>query len=505
MCPLTSFGTSNLLDATRSVVFLFFLTVGPLCPSVFAERPAMDRPNFIFVLSDDVAQGDLGCYGQQLIQTPRIDQMAAEGTRYLQAYCGTSVCAPSRASFFTGLHCGHCPIRGNYEVPPEGQLPLPADTVTIAEVAKSAGYATATFGKWGMGYFDTTGSPLRQGVDHFFGYNCQRHAHSYFPTFLYDDATPFLLPGNDGKTVGETYAQDLIQKDMLRWLRANADQPFMMFYAITLPHGRHEIDDFGIYADKPWTKKQKSYAAQVTRIDSDMGQLVDTLRELGIDKNTLIVFSGDNGSSFAPSSAMGKLFKQANNGLRGFKRGMYEGALRQAALAWWPGVVPAGRVDDQPWAFWDLMPTFVELSNATPPAGYETDGVSLVPYLKGGKVPKRDYFYWELHEKKAIQAARWGRWKAVRKGIQEAIEIYDLKGDAAESNDVAAQRPDLVAKAEQIFVDAHRPNSDWPLDKWSADRTRLSKEAWEVTRLRNRESWKPPQAKTAVVDDVRSP
>ena len=301
-----------------------------------AERP--ERPNFIFVLSDDIAQGDFGCYGQKLIQTPRLDRMAAEGTRYLQAYCGTSVCAPSRASFFTGLHTGHCPVRGNYEVPPEGQLPLPDETVTIAEVAKSAGYATATFGKWGMGFFDTSGSPLKQGVDHFFGYNCQRHAHSYFPTYLYDDAQPFLLPGNDGQTVGKTYAQELIQNDMLKWLRQHGDEPFLMFYAITLPHGRHEIDDYGVYADKPWTQRQKAYAAQVTRVDSDMGELVDTLRELGIDKNTLIVFSGDNGSSFSPGSEIGKRFDQASNGLRGYKRGMYEGALRQAALAWWPGV-----------------------------------------------------------------------------------------------------------------------------------------------------------------------
>ena len=363
-------------------------------------------PNFIFVLSDDIAQGDLGCYGQKLIQTPRLDQMAAEGTRYMQAYCGAPVCAPCRSAFFTGLHSGHCPVRGNYERPPEGQLPIPAETVTIGEVAKAAGYATSTFGKWGMGFFDTAGAPAKQGIDHFFGYNCQRHAHSYFPTYLYDDDQPFLLPGNNGRDVGETYAQELIQNDMIKWLRAHADQPFMMFYAITLPHGRHEIDDFGIYADKPWTKTQKAYAAQVTRVDSDMGELVDTLRELGIAENTLIILSGDNGSSFNPKSEIGRLFEQASNGLRGYKRGMYEGALRQAALAWWPGTVPAGRVDEQPWALWDLLPTFVELSGVTPPEGYETDGHSLLSYLKGGEAPKRDYFYWELPRRKRGQAGR---------------------------------------------------------------------------------------------------
>lgn len=455
-----------------------------------SERP----PNMIFVLSDDIAQGDLGCYGQQLMQTPRLDQMAAEGTRYLQAYCGTSVCAPSRSSFFTGLHTGHCPIRGNYEVPPEGQLPLPAETVTIAEVARSAGYATATFGKWGMGFFDSTGSPSRQGVDHFFGYNCQRHAHSYFPTYLYSDDQPYALPGNDGRGVGQTYAQELIQNDMLRWIRAHADEPFFVFYAITLPHGRHEIDDYGIYQDKDWTDKQKAYAAQVTRVDSDMGELMDTLRELELAEDTLVVFTGDNGSSFNPSSEIGRRFDQAGNGLRGFKRGMYEGALRQAAIAWWPGTVPV-RVDSQPWAFWDMMPTFVEMSGATPPDGYETDGHSLVSYLRGGPAPQRDWFYWELHTGRPIQAARFGNWKAVRNGIDRPIEIYNLATDAAESKDLAAEREDLVARAADIFASAHRPNKHWPLDGHSTAHRETAAKAWAIKRKRDKDGWIPPNAK----------
>ena len=479
---------SKMMSLARLIGSLFFVAA-----MVLATHAR--QPNFIFVLSDDIAQGDLGCYGQKLIQTPRLDQMAAEGTRYLQAYCGTSVCAPSRSSFFTGLHTGHCPVRGNYEVPPEGQLPLPANTVTIAEVAKSANYATGAFGKWGMGFFDSSGSPMKQGVDHFYGYNCQRHAHSYFPTYLYDDAQPFLLPGNDGQRVGKTYAQELIQNDMIRWVKSHADQPFFVFYAITLPHGRHEIDDQGIYKDKPWSEKQKSYAAQVTRVDSDMGELMDTLRELGIAENTLIVFSGDNGSSFNPESEIGKRFDQASNGLRGYKRGMYEGALRQAALAWWPGKVPAGRVDDQPWAFWDLMPTFVELSGATPPAGYETDGLSLVEYLKGGRVPERDYFYWELHRgDKPVQAARFGDWKVVRNGIDRPIEIYDLTEDPGESQDLARSRPELVERAEEILTSAHRPDPNWPLDRRAEAHEKSAKEAWEVKRRRDRSKWAPENA-----------
>ena len=318
---------------------------------------AAEKPNLIFILSDDLAQGDLGCYGQKLIETPRLDRMAREGTRYTQAYCGTSVCAPSRASLLTGLHSGHCPIRGNWEVKPEGQLPLPAQTVTVARLLQRAGYATACMGKWGMGMFDTTGSPLKQGFDHFFGYNCQRHAHSYFPTYLYRDDQRFTLPGNDGKTVGRTYAQNLIQAEVLRWVRAQKDRPFFLFYAITLPHGRHEIDDLGIYADKPWTAQQKAYAAQVSRLDRDVGQLLDLLKELGLEEKTLVILAGDNGSSWAPDSELGRLFEQAANGLRGFKRSLYEGGLRQAAIARWPGVVPAGRVRHEPWAFWDFLPT----------------------------------------------------------------------------------------------------------------------------------------------------
>ncbi len=460
--------------------------------AIAAERP----PNFIFILSDDIAQGDLGCYGQKLIETPRLDQMAAEGTRYMQAYCGTSVCAPSRASFFTGLHSGHCPIRGNWEVAPEGQLPLPAETVTIAEVAKAAGYTTATFGKWGMGFFDTTGDPRKQGVDHFFGYNCQRHAHSYFPTYLYDDAQPFLLPGNDGLGVGKTYAQELIQNDMLRWLKANADKPFFLFYAITLPHARHEIDDFGFYKDKPWSDQEKAYAAQVTRIDSDVGELIDSLRELGIEKNTLVLFTGDNGSSFPAESQIGKRFNQASNGLRGYKRGLYEGALRQAAISWWPGTVPAGRVDDQPWAFWDMMPTFAEMSGAKPPQGYETDGLSLLTYLKGGKAPQRDSFYWELHESgQPIQAARFGKWKVVRNGTDKPIEIYDLETDAGESKNLAESRPDLVAQAEKIFAASHRIDPHWPLDRLSEALNKSREEAWKITTERRRTQWVPYNAK----------
>ncbi len=424
---------------------------------------AADQPNIIFILSDDLAQGDLGCYGQKLIQTPNLDRMAQEGTRYTQGYSGTSVCAPSRSVLMTGLHTGHCPIRANREAQPEGQKPLPAGTITVANILKDAGYATACCGKWGMGMFDTTGSPLKLGFDHFFGYNCQRHAHSYFPSYLYNDDQRFDLPGNTGKGIGKTYAQNLIADETLKFVRANQEKPFFLYYAITLPHGTFEIDDLGIYKDKPWTPTQKSYAAMVTRLDSDVGRLFSLLKELKLDDKTLVMLAGDNGSSFDPKSEVGKLFEQASNGLRGFKRGLYEGALRQAALARWPGKVPAGRVSDEPWAFWDFLPTAAELAGASIPAECKTDGLSLVSFLKGGPAPKRDHFYWELHEGTSLQAVRFGDWKALRQGPEKPIELYDLKTDAAEANNLAASNPDLVAKAEALMKSSRTEHPDWPL------------------------------------------
>ncbi|MCX7006370.1 MAG: arylsulfatase, partial [Kiritimatiellaeota bacterium] len=400
----------------KTTTLLRSLGLGLACLAA-SVAVAAEKPNIVFILSDDLAQGDIGCYGQKLIQTPRLDRMAAEGTRYTQAYCGTTVCAPSRTSLMTGLHMGHSPVRANREIAAgAGQFPLPPETVTIAQILKSAGYATACMGKWGMGMFDTTGSPLKKGFDHFFGYNCQRHAHDYYPDHLFNDDKSFAL---DGKT----YAQNLIQNDMLGWVRKQKDHPFFLFYAITLPHAKYEIDDLGIYKDKPWTAQQKAYAAMVTRLDSDVGHLLDLLKELKLDEKTLVMFSGDNGSSFGPNTELGKLFDQSMGGkLRGFKRSMYEGGLRQGALARWPGVIPAGRVSEEPWAFWDFLPTAAELAGEMIPDSCKTDGLSLVSFLKGGAAPQRDYFYWELHGAgHPIQAIRFGNWKAVRNGPAAAI------------------------------------------------------------------------------------
>ncbi|NQT88370.1 arylsulfatase [bacterium] len=423
-----------------------------------ASAAPSKQPNIVFILTDDLAMGDVGCYGQKLIKTPHMDRMAAEGTRFTQAYSGTSVCAPSRSSLMTGLHMGHCPIRANREIKPEGQMPLPAGTVTVAQLLKDAGYATACMGKWGMGMFHTTGSPLKVGFDHFFGYNCQRHAHTYFPSFLYNDDKRFKLEP-------KTYSQELIQQDVEKWVRSVKDKPFFLFYAATLPHGAYHIDKLGEYENREgWSKLQKTYAAMITRLDSDLGRLLALLKALKVDENTLVIIAGDNGSSFSPKSEIGKLFDQTMGGkLRGIKRSMYEGALRQAAIARWPGRVTAGRVSDGPWAFWDFLPTAVELAGAKLPDGLQVDGLSLVSMLEGGPAPKREYFYWELHEGRSIQAVRFGDWKGVKNNPSGPIDLYDLKNDVGETTNLATEKPDLVAKAEALMKAARTEDPNWPL------------------------------------------
>jgi arylsulfatase A-like enzyme len=452
----TAFPPDHLLHGVPMPSFMsHLLRLGLLITIFCSSLSATEKPNIIFILCDDLAQGDLGCYGQKLIQTPNLDRMAAEGTKFPQLYSGTSVCAPSRSSLMTGLHMGHCPIRANREIQPEGQKPLPAETTTVAQVLKSAGYATACTGKWGMGMFDTTGSPLKKGFDHFYGYNCQRHAHSYFPKYLWKDDQHIELEG-------KTYAMDLIGQETLDWVRSHASSPFFLYHAITLPHGKYEIDDLGQYADKPWTNLQKTYAAMVTRLDRDVGRLLDLLKELKVDENTLVIFSGDNGASFEPKSEVGKLFDQSMGGkLRGFKRSLYEGGLRQAGIARWPGKVPAGVTSEAPWAFWDFLPTAAELAGVELKSPH--DGHSIVELLKGGPAPKREAFYWELHEGTSLQAVRFGDWKAVRNGPAKPIELYDLATDLAESKDLSAEKPELVAKAESLMKTLRTDHPDWPL------------------------------------------
>ena len=423
------------------------------------EAPKAAKPNIIFILADDLAMGDIGPYGQTKIETPALDCMAREGVRFTQGYSGTSVCAPSRSSLMTGLHMGHCPIRANREIQPEGQKPLPGDTCTVAKLLKSGGYSTMCAGKWGMGMFDTEGSPLKMGFDNFYGYNCQRHAHSYFPDYIYENDTRIEL---DGKT----YSQDFIINSTLNWIRHHKDEPFFVFYAATLPHGEYEIDSLGQYENKEgWSDRQKTYAAMVTRLDTHIGQIFDLLEELDLDDNTIVFFAGDNGSAFAPDSEISRFF-DSNAGLRDYKRSLYEGGLRQAFLARWPKHIAADFVCDTPIAFWDCLPTCAELCGTKVPDGIPHDGVSILPALLQGDKLERDTFYWELHEAgKPIQAARWKDWKFVKNGFDQPIELYDLKNDIGETNNLALQHPEIIRIGEGLLQSLRTEHPDWPMKK----------------------------------------
>ena len=438
-------------------ISLLLLAAGALSITSPSAESA-ERPNIVFIMADDLGRGDLGCYGQERIKTPRLDRLAEQGLRFTQAYCGTSVCAPSRCSLMTGLHMGHAPIRANREIQPEGQKPLPPQTFTVAQLLKEAGYSTACIGKWGLGMFDTEGSPLKVGFDHFFGYNCQRHAHSYFPSYLYNNATRVEL---DGKT----YAQDLIAADAIDWVRQNKDRPFFLYYALTLPHGKFEIPSTGQYADQNWPEGEKIYAAMVTRMDADIGRLLDVLTELKLDEKTIVFFVSDNGAAGGVGASGGHQmeFFNSNGDLRGMKRSMYEGGLCVPAIVRWPGHAPAGKVSDEAWAFWDFLPTCAELVGAKLPANAKIDGLSIVSALRGGAGPKRDHFYWELHEGGSQQAVRFGDWKAVKTSPTSPLELYNLATDRTEQQNVAAEHPDMVAKADALLRQSRTDSPDWPL------------------------------------------
>jgi arylsulfatase A-like enzyme len=418
------------------------------------DRPK--KPNIVFILADDLGIGDVGCYGQTKIKTPVLDRLALEGMRFTQGYSGATVCAPSRATLMTGLDTGHCPIRANRATPPEGQKPLPADTYTVAKLLKSNGYATMCAGKWGMGMFDTSGSPLKMGFDHFYGFNCQKHAHSYFPEYLYENDKRVELNG-------KVYAPDAVIQHTLDWIREHKNNPFFVFYATTLPHEKYEIDDLGLYKNEDWTEEQKTYAAMCTRLDTHVGMILGLLKELNLDEETMIFFAGDNGSAFRPNSPTSQFFN-SNAGFRGFKRTHYEGGMRQAFLARWSKHIKAQTVCDTPIGFWDILPTCAELIGDELPEGVQTNGVSLLPLLLEGTKPQRDTFYWELHEGKvSIQAVRWKDWKFIKNGPNKPIELYDLKTDPGETQNLASQNPEIVKRGKELLKTLRVDHPDWQL------------------------------------------
>lgn len=439
-------------------------------------RRVATRPNIIFIMADDLGYGDLGCYGQQVIQTPHIDQMAAEGMRFTDHYAGSTVCAPSRCSLMTGLHTGHAYVRGNREVRPMGQLPLPADTATLPRVLQAAGYKTALMGKWGLGGPGSTGTPNNQGFDYFFGYLCQRHAHNYYPEFLFrnDERVPLKNKVEDAREDGSgvasekvEYSHDLIEQEALAFLNENRDGPFFLCLAATLPHANSgagnegmEVPDYGIYTHEQWPRAEKGRAAMITLLDRTVGRVLRRVRNLNIEENTVVLFTSDNGPHRAGGSDPN--FFNSSGPLRGIKRDLYEGGIRVPLIAWWPGQIEAGAVAGHVSAFWDFMPTFADLAGAQTPEN--TDGLSMVPTLLGRPRRQRQhrFLYWEFHERGSKQAVRFGRWKAVRLP-GGTLELFDLETDLGETTNVAADHPDVIARIQEYLARARTESEFWPL------------------------------------------
>ncbi|MBN2313691.1 MAG: arylsulfatase [Sedimentisphaerales bacterium] len=442
------------------------------------RQDSQDKPNIIFILADDLGYGDLGCYGQTQIKTPYIDQMAAQGMRFTDHYAGCTVCAPSRCSLMTGLHTGHTYVRGNKEIKPMGQLPLLPDTVTMPKVLKKVGYTTALTGKWGLGGPDSTGIPNKQGFDTFFGYLCQRHAHNYYPEFLFRNEERIPLPDNkvanpreDGAGVAVErgqYSHDMIADEALKFIEKNKDCPFFLYMAVTLPHANNEagkkgmeIPDYGIYKDKDWPEPQKGHAAMISRLDRDLGRVIETLKRLGIDKKTLVLFTSDNGPH--REGGANPEFFDSNGPLRGNKRDLYEGGIRVPLIARWPGKIQAGTVSHHISAFWDFLPTFAELTGAECPSS--TDGLSMLPTLLGqsGQQKLHEFLYWEFHESGSKQAVRMGDWKAVQFNASGKLEFYNLKEDIGEENNIAGDHPDIVAEIKEYLKTARTESEFWSL------------------------------------------
>ena len=422
------------------------------------------RPNIIVILADDLGYGDLGCFGQKRIQTPHIDKLAAGGTLFRSAYSGSTVCAPSRCVLMTGKHTGHSTVRGNHD--PE--VPIRRDEATIGTVLKAAGYRNAVFGKWGLGANQDDGTPLQRGYDEFLGYMNHWHAHQAFPDYIWDGRREQRLIENWFHQ-RKVFAPDLFADRTVEFLRKqSAAQPFFVYFASIIPHANNELGRFqpngmeapdqGIYAKEDWPDVEKNFAAAVTRLDGYVGRIVETLKAQGLDANTLIVFTSDNGSH-KEGGHDPKFFGSAGP-LRGNKRDMYEGGIRVPAIVRWPGRVKAGAVSDTPWAFWDLLPTFAEVAGAKAPAGL--DGVSLVRLWTTGQAPRRDYFYWEFHERGFHQAVRQGDWKLVRQGPRYALELFDVAKDIGETRDVAKDHPDVVARLEKLFVNGRTESKEFP-------------------------------------------
>ena len=436
--------------------------------SVKNKKPETKQPNIIYILADDMGYGDLGCYGQKKIKTPNLDKMATEGVRFTNHYTGCTVCAPSRCALMTGKHTGHSYVRGNHEMKPEGQMPMPSDTRTVAQSLQNVGYVTGCVGKWGLGYPGSDSDPLKMGFDYFFGYNCQMKAHHYYPEYLWENDKKVLYPENkDGKH--KMYSHDECTNKGINFIKENKDKPFFLYLAYAIPHAELVLPEKylekykGKFPEKPYPGAhygkqdypKAAYAAMVSHLDGDVGKINALLKELGLDKNTIVMFTSDNGPHVEGGNDP-KFFNSAG-GYRGIKRDLYEGGIRTPFIVKWSGHINEGRVSEHVSAFWDVFPTLCDVAGAVTPD--DLDGISFLPELMGKKQAKHDFLYWEFHGYTGDkQAIRKGKWKAVRVKIKEAntpIQLFDLEADPYEKRDIAGQYPEVVVQMKTLFEKTH--------------------------------------------------
>ena len=442
-----------------------------------AARQQQAAPNILLIHADDLGYGDLSAYGQSRFQTPALDRLAREGIRFTQYYSGSTVCAPSRAALMTGFHTGHAWVRGN------GDIPLRPEDVTVAEVLRDAGYRTAVIGKWGLGTPGTTGQPDRQGFDHAFGFLDHRHAHRQFTDHLY----------RNGERVStdleRDYVNDLFTKEAAVFIEKDDQRPFFMYLNYTVPHAELRAPEDAIapfrdkFPEQPFTNAKAdaqqsgarpdapslgyrsqpvphaAFAAMITRMDRDIGQLVDLLGKRGTGRQTLVLFTSDNGPH--REGGADPVFFKSSGALRGIKRDLYEGGIRVPMIARWVGAAPAGRVSDHVWAHWDMLPTLADIAGAKAPSG--VDGMSMARALRGQSQPGASQLYWEFHERGFQQAVRMGKWKAVRLKNGAPLEVYDLQADPKEERDVASENPEIVAKIETYLKGARTDSERWPV------------------------------------------
>lgn len=449
-------------------------------PQTQPAAEAARKPNIIFILADDLGYGDLGCYGQKLIRTPNLDKMAAEGMRFTQHYAGSTVCAPSRCCLLTGLHSGHGWMRGNAQG--VKLRPDPQD-LTVATLLRRAGYQTAMIGKSGCSAnIDDGDHPNTKGFDYFFGFVSHAAAHDYFPPYLYRNGKKIEYPYNQ-RHEGDSYSGDLFYRDVMNYLDAHKDGPFFLHYSMQMPHAslyappesmaeyQGQFDEQPVtgqrhYRNEPQPKT--TYAAMVSRLDWEVGQLLQKLHNLGIAENTLVLFASDNGAM--NEGGYDRTWFNSSGQLTGGKRDLTEGGIRVPLIAWWPGKIAAGRTSDHVSAFWDFLPTACELAQTSAPD--QTDGISYVPTLLGrAGQNEHAYLYWEFHEQGGKRAVRMGKWKAIQLDVDNnpdgPVAVYDLDADSAEKTDLSAEQGEIVQRARRIFREAHSPS---PLFEWGQAR-----------------------------------